>query len=535
MIDWSLSQFFSSFASFHLCCLINLRINTISKMSFFINSAASSSKTNVILKKFDDWDEWIMIIKKMIKRDDIERYVNLIKIESAKSIEFDLSIFFTIKIDAINSTNLSIDEQRDLVILREDYKNQMRRYKERIDALKNLNIFILTSVDRFNLIYLRNQKTIHQKLPALKKRLVSTNRIRRLEMTRKYKNLQKALKHQQLNQWLLNWEKIYAKTRRLNLSDVTKNRCAYNFLNSLRTMNLSFVFNKKTILNHEMNQKKSSTSIRNILKEFRNHSRIARTLITKKTTHEAFVTLQSKTSDEKTTDQEKNSEKFSNRKFENRKYDDRSCLCEKKHSFNNCFYLLENIRSIEWKSNEEIMKKIEKILETNSWIRTAIKYVRRNVKRRLKKIIENEDDSNDESSKKKSFFDDEVMLNVSFAETFAKEQVSYKLINCWTLNSEIDIHVCNDLDRFQLIRIIDSENQLMIDKIVYDIENYETMNIIVRKLNESINIRLLNVTLMLEFFINLICLIKIMKKEIHWDIEKNDYIKKKLSFALSNQ
>jgi hypothetical protein len=167
-------------------------------MSFFINSVASQ-KTNVILDKLDDWNEWIMIIKTIIKRDDVERYVNLIRIESTESIELDFFIFFTIKIDAINSTDLSIDEQRDLVILREDYKNQMRKYKKRIDVLKNLNIFILTSIDRFNFIYLRDQKTIYQKLTILKKRFVSTNRIRRLEMIRKYKNLQKALKHQQLN------------------------------------------------------------------------------------------------------------------------------------------------------------------------------------------------------------------------------------------------------------------------------------------------------------------------------------------------
>jgi hypothetical protein len=141
-----------------------------------------------------------MIVKTMIKRDDVERYVNLIKIESIESIEFDLFIFFTIKIDAINSIDLSIDEQRDIAILREDYKNQMRRYKKKIDVLKNLNIFILTSIDRFNLIYLRDQKTIHQKLSALKKRLASTNRIRRLEIARKYKNVQRALKHQQMNQ-----------------------------------------------------------------------------------------------------------------------------------------------------------------------------------------------------------------------------------------------------------------------------------------------------------------------------------------------
>jgi flagellar motility protein MotE (MotC chaperone) len=493
-------------------------------MSFIINSAASQ-KTNVILKKFDDWNEWIMIVKTMIRRDDVERYVNLIKIESVKSIEFNLSIFFTIKIDAINSTDLSIDEQRDLAILREDYKNQMRKYKERIDVLKNLNIFILTSVDRFKLIYLRNQKTIHQKLSILKKRFTSTNRIRRLEIVRKNKNLQRAFKHQQMNQWLLNWEKIYVKTERLNLSDVQNDRCAYDFLNSLRTMNLSFVFDRKTILNHEINQRKFSTSIRNLLKEFRNHLRIARTLITKRATHEAFATLQEKSSNEKTIDQ-KESKKFSNRRFENSKIENKSCLCDRKHLFKDCYYLIEKIRSTEWQSNEEIKKKINKILELNSKFRVAVKYVKKKVKKWLEKDkkIENFDDESTQTSKR-------IILNVSFAEAFVEEKISYKLINCWTLNSEIDIYVCNDSDRFQLNRIIDFENQLVVDKIVYEIENYETMNIVVKKFDDSINIQLLNVALMFEFFINLICLIKMMKKEIHWNIESKRLHRKKIIFC----
>jgi hypothetical protein len=335
-----------------------------------------------------------------------------------------------------------------------------------------------------------------------------------------------------MNQWLLNWEKIYAKTKRLNLSDVQNDRCAYDFLNSLRTMNLSFVFERKTILNHEMNSRKFSTSIKNLLEEFRNHLRIARALITKRTTHEAFATLQEKSSNDEITDQKKESVKLLNRKFENRKYDDRSCLCDKKHSFNECYYLIEELRSIEWKSNEEMMKKIEKILETNSRIKTTVKWVCKNVKKRLKKVIEKENDSNDESSRKKSFFDDEMTLNVSFAETFAKKQISYKLINCWTSNSDIDIHVCNDSDRFQLNRIIDSNDQLVVDKIVYDIENYETMNIVVKKLDNSINIQLLNVALMFEFFINLIDLIKMMKKKVHWNIEEKRLHRKEIIFCV---
>jgi hypothetical protein len=159
---------------------------------------------------------------------------------------------------------------------------------------------------------------------------------------------------------------------------------------------------------------------------------------------------------------------------------------------------------------KKLKKKIIKILESNSRFRIAVKYAKEKAKKWLEKDkkIENFDDESTQTSK-------EITLNVSFAEAFVEKKTSYKLINCWTLNSEIDIHVCNDSNRFQLNRIIDFENQLIIDKIVYDIENYETMNIVVKELDDSINIQLLNVALISEFFINLICLIKIIKKEIH--------------------
>jgi hypothetical protein len=67
----------------------------------------------------------------MIKRNNVERYINLIKIESIESIEFNLFIFFTIKIDVINLTNLSIEKQRDFAILRKDYFNKIRKYKKK--------------------------------------------------------------------------------------------------------------------------------------------------------------------------------------------------------------------------------------------------------------------------------------------------------------------------------------------------------------------------------------------------------------------
>jgi hypothetical protein len=202
---------------------------------------------------------------------------------------------------------------------------------------------------------------------------------------------------------LLNWEKIYAKTKRLNLSDVQNDRCAYDFLNSLSTMNLSFVFDKKTILNHEMNQRKFSTSIRNLLEEFRNHLQIARALITKKAIHKTFATLQEKSSNEKTTDQ-KELEKFSNRRFEDSKIENKSCLCDRKHLFKDCYYLIEKIRSTEWKSNEEIKKKINKILEFNSKLRIAIKYAKKKSRNDLKKTRKSKTSTMNRRKRRKESF-----------------------------------------------------------------------------------------------------------------------------------
>jgi hypothetical protein len=125
---WLIELFhLSFFASFHLCCFINLRISTISKMSFFINSAASQ-KTNVILKKFDDWNEWIMIIKTIIKRDDVERYVNLIKIESAKSIEFDLLSYSRLK------------STRSIQLICRSMNNVISSFCEKIIRIRCVNI-----------------------------------------------------------------------------------------------------------------------------------------------------------------------------------------------------------------------------------------------------------------------------------------------------------------------------------------------------------------------------------------------------------
>jgi hypothetical protein len=142
----------------------------------------------------------VLVIEIMVKRGDVQKYVNLIRliVELTESVKPSILTFSTVKPGAAKSDDLSAGQQRDLAILRENHKKALRTYRERIEALKNLNLFILTSVNRFNLLYLRNQTTIFQKLLVLKKRFALTNRIRELEIIRRYKNLQRVSK--QLNQ-----------------------------------------------------------------------------------------------------------------------------------------------------------------------------------------------------------------------------------------------------------------------------------------------------------------------------------------------
>jgi hypothetical protein len=135
----------------------------------------------------------------MIKRDKIEKLMNLIIIESDESIKSLSFIFFDLVNDVTSSADFSFKKRHDLIILREDYKKLLRTYKKRIEALKILDLFVLISVDRTNLLYFRDKATIFQKLLAFKKRLASINRIRELEIVCKYKNLLRAFKHQQLN------------------------------------------------------------------------------------------------------------------------------------------------------------------------------------------------------------------------------------------------------------------------------------------------------------------------------------------------
>jgi hypothetical protein len=121
--------------------------------------------------------------------------VNLTKPEPPEPVKPVLPTFSIIKNEATSSKDLIEDERRDLLMMRDDFKKTMRTYREKSEALKALNLHILITIDRSNLIYLMNEDTVFRKLSALKKRLALTDRIREMKIIRRYRDLQNPFKH----------------------------------------------------------------------------------------------------------------------------------------------------------------------------------------------------------------------------------------------------------------------------------------------------------------------------------------------------
>ncbi len=133
---------------------------------------------------------------------------------------------------------------------------------------------------------------------------------------------------------------MYAETTRLKLSDIQRHRALFDFLNALRIVDVAFVVDRKTILEDKIHRNENSSTLKDLLRNFRNHLRTTRVLIslmTNKSSHSAFATLQSHASDcDHSHDHDSFDDKFNLK-----------CLCEKDHLYKDCFYILIKNRSSE--------------------------------------------------------------------------------------------------------------------------------------------------------------------------------------------
>ena len=100
------------------------------------------------------------------------------------------------------------------------------------------------------------------------------------------------------------------------------------------------------------------------------------------------------------------------------------------------------------------------------------------------------------------------------------------MINFWILNEDSDIHVCNNFKRFHLKKTVSEKNIIIVEKTIHQIKTFEIVDIITKNFRKLISIKLLNVILIIDYFINIICLNRFENKNIFYDL-KNDCLQQK--------
>jgi hypothetical protein len=459
--------------------------------------ASSTTKTSVVLKESADWDEWILIVNAMARRGGVTEYVNFTATtEPAEPVRPAIPTFSTVKPGAASLAALDETQQKELLMLREDFKEISRTYREKRDALKDMEQHIMTTVDRQNILYLDGADTVYQKLMALKKRLVPTDRARTLEVTRRYRELLRGPRAQQQEKWLQQYERTYAEAVKIKLPDVQDDRLLYDFLDALRSTDMAYVSGREAVLADRIERNDAPPSVKDLLENYRNYLRMARARMSasKGFSHTAFATLQGAPPENPENEQEQHQEKQNLKKF-------LDCVCGESYRFKDCVYLIKELRGAEWALNEEIKRQIDDKLSRIPRLRIAVETAQKQAREKKEKKKEKEI----APTTKKG----------TSAGAFAVECFFYKLKNCWTLDSGTNIHVYNDHTRFLFQRMATEDDVLIAGKTAYAIEAFGSVEITANAPNGPVTIELLNVALAPGFLTNLVCLRRFTDKGVH--------------------
>jgi Reverse transcriptase (RNA-dependent DNA polymerase) len=474
------------------------------------STSSSVTKTVVILDTPTDWHEWLFFVEKKAHEANIAEHINISTETGPTALkEPTRPSYQDVKEGATKLTELGPVELSMYNILRDEYKTDLSSYEKKRKALIELVDLILSTISRQNLTYVLDKKTPWEMLTALKLRVAPTDRVRKLELIRQYQELKKAPRSQYIDGWLLKWEKTYTEAEKLALPDVQDDRATYDFLLAVKSIDSVYAATHEVLLNEKLKTKEKLPTVHEAIADFRNHLRLNRAA-DKSYSHSAFATYNGEAQNQPKEQQNSMPGAWS-----------KPCLCDEIHRFSKCPYLVEKARKIGWIANPTIQQKIDEKLATDQPIREAVERAREYA-RNPSKFHKGAQNRSPQTKKK-----DENVKPSNLEENslsthggFAVGQLTYKLQNCWTLDSAADIHVCNNSSRFKFERAAGEKELLFAGKEAYEIQAYGTVDLAVKTPQGTAKITLLNVAFVPGFLTNLVALRRFTEKGVHWDTQK---------------
>ena len=466
--------------------------------------AFSTTKKAVILENPSEWEPWLFVVKTIADGGDAWKCLKPdLEAEPVGPTRPEMPTPMAINPTKTSLLALDATERETFKLLLASYKEDLAVAKQVLDTLQTVRTHIVTTVSMTNIVYINDKTTIYQMMVALKKRLAPTDYARKLDLARKYNQLKKYTKREDIEKWLKDWETTYTDGKKLNIPEVADNRSLLDFTHAISSIDAGYASTQEYFINLKMKNSEMLPELYDLVEDFRNHYRRTEALKLS-SSHTAFATLRGETQEAKGT---KEGEKL--------------CLCGENHGkifqWEKCEYISPTKRPSGWKGKPETFQKINKVIK--SWDSGKIKWFVDKFKydglKDSTALQKNDTTKEGDTGKLGSF--------TTFSSHASSNQ-DYKLYNSWTLDNASDIHVCNNVKRsgFCQTREASQDDELFAGKTSYPIEAFGTVTVYVQTPNGRREIELTNVALAPGFITNLVSLQLLNRKGVHWNSEHPD-------------
>ena len=479
-------------------------------------AAVVETSTKLMLDKRSDWRRWIQSVELVATggRADVWAYIDPSKAEVPQapvSPDIPSAPATPPAASAIATAVATTAATADLSEQWRHYKARLNQYEKAKEGLGRVQLHILTTVTKDNLVFINRKKTVHKILLALKAGVAPSEREEQERVRYEYWLACRYNKKEKIETWLLRWEKTYQEAVRLDLPEVKGSLPIFDFLTAMEPYQSAHVAAERTYLDNFLEDfpEKEVPAMSRFLQRFRRT--IAMSAISKATTeHSAFAV-----DGNRNTYKENTPNRSQNHSRNTRGRPKPKCLCGIEHFYSECWYFNADSRPSKWQANKEIQKKVNEHLlrpETKALVNTQLaRYKER-------------------KEKEKKGETSVVAATTHFVATTMHQVAStgkdHQLYRAWILDGGSNIHIMNHREGFMATRGPEPGETVGAGTQTFYVQEYGTIDVTIQTPVGKGRLTLVDVAYIPGFITSIISQDRLVDRGLYWSTQKLDVLTK---------
>ncbi|KFZ04611.1 hypothetical protein V502_10019, partial [Pseudogymnoascus sp. VKM F-4520 (FW-2644)] len=251
---------------------------------------------------------------------------------------------YEVEVEVNDESPLTIDERETLRYEMSVYDEENRRYEKQTKALIAIRKEIQQTITRGSRDITYHEPHPYLMMVKLMQIYAPSDMVRESDLKSKWEKVQNG-KGREIEAWLFEWETLYRKCVKADLPEMYNDRPIRAFLDAISTIDQNFASNWDVQIAQGV-----EISFRDILTQFRIYYKNISVRKKARTTQAVFTgaTFQGRDQEGETN----TNEGGSRREFP-------PCLCDAKHQWKDCLYIMDFLRPQNWRMDEATLKKVQ--------------------------------------------------------------------------------------------------------------------------------------------------------------------------------